>query len=74
MVAFFVFKRKVFDYLEEDDNCDLEYGTLEELAELDQLRMYKHEGFWAPMDAYRDYEYLNKMHEQGLANWQSWRG
>ena len=55
-----------------DDRCDLEYGPLDEIAREGELMVYKHEGFWACMDTYRDYEYINKLWAQGEAHWQVW--
>ncbi|MEW6671042.1 MAG: glucose-1-phosphate cytidylyltransferase [Thermodesulfobacteriota bacterium] len=71
--GFFVFNRKVFDYLSEDDECDLEIGLLEQIAKEGQLMVYKHQGFWACMDTMRDMEYLNKLWEKGQAKWKIWK-
>jgi len=70
--GFFVFHRRIFDYLEDRDDCDLEIGALERLASEGQLMVYKHEGFWACMDTYRDVEYLNRLWSQGKAEWKVW--
>jgi glucose-1-phosphate cytidylyltransferase len=34
--------------------------------------MYPHEGFWQPMDTYRDYTYLNGLVSKGEAPWIRW--
>ncbi len=39
--GFFVFNRKIFNYLSRDDNCDFEGGPLEQLAEEGELMVYK---------------------------------
>lgn len=70
--GFFVFNRKIFDYLEVRDDCDLEYGAFEELAKEDQLMVYRHDGFWVCMDTYRDVEYLNRLWAKGNASWKIW--
>jgi len=70
--GFFIFQKKIFDYLEDKDDCDLEYGALVELAKEDQLMVYRHDGFWACMDTYRDMEYLNRLWTQGKALWKVW--
>lgn len=70
--GFFVFNRKIFDYLSEDKNCDLEYGAIEELATQGELMVYKHHGFWFCMDTLRDTEKLNAMWEKGNAPWKVW--
>jgi len=71
--GFFVFNRKIFDYLSTDDSCDLEIGTLERIAQEKQLMVYKHRGFWACMDTMRDMEYLNKIWNDGKAVWKIWK-
>lgn len=70
--GFFVFRKGIFDYLKDEDNCDLEYGVLEKLAINNQLMVYRHDGFWACMDTYRDMEYLNRCWSQGKASWKIW--
>jgi len=71
--GFFVFNRKIFDYLTTDDLCDLEIGPLEQIAKEGQLMVYKHRGFWACMDTLRDMEYLNKIWNDGKAKWKIWK-
>lgn len=70
--GFFVFNRKIFDYLSTDNDCDLEYGPLEKIAQEGQLMVYRHKGFWACMDTLRDVEYLNKLWEENQAAWKIW--
>jgi glucose-1-phosphate cytidylyltransferase len=62
--GFFVFNRKIFDYL--DDNSVLEEEPLRKLTQEKQLAAYQHKGFWACMDTYKDYERLNKLWEEGV--------
>ena len=59
--GFFVFDRAILDYLSEDEDCILERGPLERLAADDQLRVYKHEGFWQCMDTPRDRDELDQI-------------
>jgi glucose-1-phosphate cytidylyltransferase len=70
--GFFVFDRRIFDYLSPDEDCDLEYGALETLAAEGELMVYRHNGFWFCMDTLRDVEKLNHMWEQGAAPWKVW--
>ncbi len=65
--GFFVFQREIFDYLEPGDT--LETGCFRRLAQAGQLRAYRHEGFWACMDTYKDNLRLNELWEQGEAPW-----
>jgi glucose-1-phosphate cytidylyltransferase len=68
--GFFVFNRKVFDYLEQDST--LEHAPLEKMADGGQLMAYRHEGFWIGMDTYREYEMLNQMWDLEKAPWKVW--
>jgi glucose-1-phosphate cytidylyltransferase len=68
--GFFVFNRKVFDYL--DGGVDLETVALEQLARDSQLMVYRHDAFWACMDTLRDMEYLNSLWDEGKAEWKVW--
>lgn len=70
--GFFVLNRAVFDYLSEEDSCDLEIGALEKIARQGELMVYKHKGFWACMDTLRDMEYLNKLWAEANAGWKVW--
>jgi glucose-1-phosphate cytidylyltransferase len=66
--GFFVFHRKVFDYLTGDD-CTLEREPLERLAREGELMAYPHQGFFQAMDTYREYRYLNDLWATGKAPW-----
>lgn len=70
--GFLVFNRRIFDYLSVNDNCDLEIGPLEQIANEGQLMIYKHKGFWACMDTLRDMDYLNKLWSEQKASWKVW--
>ena len=67
--GFYVFDRKVFDYLDDDPGCVLEKAPLERLAQEGQLQAYKHAGFWQCMDSSRDYHHLNQLYAEGRAAW-----
>jgi glucose-1-phosphate cytidylyltransferase len=67
-----VFNKKIFDYLTVDDDCDLEIGPMEKIADEGELMVYKHAGFWACMDTYRDVELLNRLWKENKAEWKVW--
>ena len=69
--GFFVFDRRVFDYLWEG-NCILEKDPLEKLATEGQLMSYYHSGFFYAMDTFKEYQELNKMWKLGQAPWRIW--
>lgn len=68
--GFFVFDQRVFDYL--SVGSVLERGPLEGMARDSQLVAYRHEGFWACMDTYKDNERLNAAWAEGDAPWRLW--
>ncbi|MFH1096129.1 MAG: glucose-1-phosphate cytidylyltransferase [Candidatus Desantisbacteria bacterium] len=70
--GFFVFNRKIFDRLSVEDDCDLEVGPLEQIANEGELMVHKHAGFWYCMDTLRDVEYLNKLWSENKASWKIW--
>ena len=59
--GYFVFKKEFLDMIPDDPTVDLEKRPMEKLVEMDQLTLFKHEGFWQCMDTYRDYQYLNDL-------------
>jgi glucose-1-phosphate cytidylyltransferase len=68
--GFFVFDRRVFDYLSPD--AVLEREPLQRLAAEGQLMAHAHDGFWACMDTYKDNLELNAAWEGGTAAWRTW--
>lgn len=71
--GFFVFEREFLDLLPEgDDDLVLEQEPLAQLAAKGELVAYRHEGFWQPMDTYRESTMLNEMWDSGQAPWKVW--
>lgn len=71
--GFMVLSKKALDYIP-DENCMFEKEPLERLAKDGQLAAYKHDGFFFPMDTYRDYAALNQMWKSRKAPWAVWEG
>lgn len=69
--GFFVLEPKVIDYIKGDE-INWEREPLEKLAKDGQLSVYKHSGFWHPMDTLRDKNLLEKLWESGKAPWKVW--
>lgn len=67
--GFFVFDRRLFEYL--DDDCVLEREPLEKLARERQLIAYKHRGFWKCMDTYKDNTEFKQLWNSS-ADWKVW--
>ena len=68
--GFFCMESRSLDYLQEDSI--LEREPLERLAGDDQLRGFRHTGFWDCMDTYKDAVVLNDLWESGSAPWRIW--
>lgn len=66
--GFMVFERAVVDRIAGDDTV-LERDVLEPLAAEGQLMVWKHEGFWHPMDTLRDVRALTALWASGKAPW-----
>ncbi len=68
--GFFVFNRKVFNYL--NDDSVLEREPLESLANERELIAYQHTGFWKCMDTFKDNMEFNQLWDNEQAAWQIW--
>ena len=65
--GFFVFEPEIFDYLGPDST--LEREPLASLAANNQLMSFQHNGFWEPMDTFRETQQLNEMWASGNRPW-----
>lgn len=70
--GFMIINKKIMDYLTPDVDCDFEFGPLEKLAEEKEVMTYKHLGFWECADTVRDINHLNKLWNEGNAQWKIW--
>lgn len=66
--GFLVLKPKVFDFLK-DDNSSFEMDALPKIAKLGKLGVYKHSGFWQPVDTIRDLQRLEEAIGRGDLSW-----
>ena len=70
--GYFVLSPQVLDYIP-DDMMPWEREPLERLASENQLKAFRHDGFWQPMDTLRDKQYLDGLWETGAAEWKVWK-
>jgi glucose-1-phosphate cytidylyltransferase len=70
--GFFVFDRRIFNYLDNNDYCILEGEPLERLTKDGQLVAYFHDGYWQCMDTYRDWQILDQEWEKDNPQWKVW--
>ena len=68
--GFFVFRQAIFDYLEEGE--ELVEAPFRRLIEAGKLFAYKHEGFWACMDTFKEKQQLDDLVLSGSPPWQVW--
>jgi len=66
--GFFVLEPAVLERIDGDD-MPFERDPLESLASDDELRAYRHRGFWQPMDTLRDLRALQALWDAGKAPW-----
>ncbi len=68
--GYFVLHTDIFDYLKPGDELVIE--AFNRLIEMNELVSMKYEGFWCPMDTFKDKEYLEKLYEAGDSPWEVW--
>jgi glucose-1-phosphate cytidylyltransferase len=66
--GFLLLKPEIFDFLKGDDSS-FEIDALPKIAELGKLGVYKHSGFWQPVDTIRDLQRLEEAIGRGVLPW-----
>jgi glucose-1-phosphate cytidylyltransferase len=66
--GFFVLEPEILKYVK-SENDSFESDVLPEVAKRGQLKAYKHDGFWQPVDTVRDLERLNFALGEGELTW-----
>jgi glucose-1-phosphate cytidylyltransferase len=69
--GFFVLSPRCMDLIE-SDTTSWEAEPLARLAAMDQLRAFRHDGFWQPMDTLREKNLLEELWTNGQAPWKVW--
>ena len=69
--GYFVFKKKIFDYIRDKEELVLE--PFQRLLEEKQLIGYPYDGFWASMDTFKDRMQLEGLYSGGSAPWEVWK-
>ncbi|MBO6575324.1 MAG: glucose-1-phosphate cytidylyltransferase [Rhodothermales bacterium] len=65
--GFFVLRQEIFDYMEPGEEMVIE--PFHRLIREDRLGVYKHDGFWACMDTFKEKKLLDDLFELGNAPW-----
>lgn len=71
--GFMVFNNNLLDYLSADENCDLEYGAFNKLADEGEMMVYTCENQWECVDTERDLNHLNDLWVKNKAFWKVWK-
>jgi glucose-1-phosphate cytidylyltransferase len=69
--GYFVFKREIFDYLRSGE--DLVEEPFNRLIAAQQLVAYRHKGFFACLDTYKEKQLLDDLHARDQMPWAVWR-
>jgi glucose-1-phosphate cytidylyltransferase len=70
--GFFVFRHQIFKYIK--DGEELVEEPFRRLIAEEQLINYKHDGYWACMDTYKERQELEDLYSRGNAPWNVWNG
>jgi glucose-1-phosphate cytidylyltransferase len=62
----------VFDYITDGDSTVWEQEPMQNIALSGQMKAFKHDGFWRPMDTLKDKHDLNEMWATATARWKVW--
>ena len=70
--GYFVCQPEIFDYIKYGDATIWENEPMENIAQDGQMKAFKHDGFWRPMDTLKDKHDLNEMWNTDSAPWKIW--
>lgn len=68
--GFFVLRKEIFDYMRPGE--ELVEAPFYRLIEAGRLVSYKHRGFWACMDTFKEKQVLDDFYASGQAPWMIW--
>jgi glucose-1-phosphate cytidylyltransferase len=68
--GFFIFKQEIFDYIRKGE--ELVHEPFERLIAENQLVAYRHNGFWASMDTFKEKKLFDDMYAAGDRPWAVW--
>ncbi|MFV0316427.1 MAG: sugar phosphate nucleotidyltransferase [Microthrixaceae bacterium] len=69
--GFFVLSQRIFDYMRPGE--ELVQAPFTRLIADDELVAFRHDGFWAGMDTFKDRQELDEMYSRGGAGWEVWK-
>jgi glucose-1-phosphate cytidylyltransferase len=69
--GYFIFRKEIFNYMR--DGEELVEEPFQRLVREGQLAAYRHDGFWLPMDTFKDKQVLEDLYSRGVAPWEVWK-
>lgn len=69
--GYFVFKREIFDHIRAGE--ELVEQPFDRLIAQKELISYAYDGFWAPMDTFKDKQLLDDLYSRGESPWTVWK-
>ncbi len=69
--GYFIFKKDIFRYIR--DGEELVEEPFQRLITHQQLMAYRHDGFWASMDTFKERQQLEETYTRGPAPWEVWK-
>jgi glucose-1-phosphate cytidylyltransferase len=70
--GYFVCNYDMFDFIADGDDVVFEQHPIKNMVSKGQLMQFNHNGFWQPMDTYREYSLLNEIYASNKAPWKKW--
>jgi len=69
--GYFILRSSIFEYLHPGE--DIVTDAFSRLIPKNLLMGYRHDGFWASMDTFKDKQVLDRMVARGTAPWEIWK-
>jgi glucose-1-phosphate cytidylyltransferase len=69
--GYFIFRNDIFRYIREGE--ELVEEPFQRLIAERQLVAYRHEGFWASMDTFKERQQLEELYQRSHAPWEIWK-
>ena len=70
--GFFVFNKKILNYIPKGDKSVLETHPFTKLVLKKKINAFKHRGFWQCMDTMREKNILNELWNERKTPWKNW--
>ena len=69
--GFFVLRQEIFDHVRPGEELVVE--PFQRLIQAKRLATYRHDGFWACMDTFKEKQILEDLYTRGKSPWEVWK-